>query len=95
MVKHAKAHSVDVTSEHTGDRIKITVEDDGVGFDAGAEAFRASSEGGFGLFSIQERMMKLGGSMEIDSEPGRGCRVKLNVPCVHSDRSATEPEGHS
>ncbi|MCM2369461.1 sensor histidine kinase [Aporhodopirellula aestuarii] len=95
VVKHAKARHVVVTSEHTSNHIKITVADDGDGFDAGSEAFRASSEGGFGLFSIRERMMNLGGSLQIDSEPGKGCHAKLIVPCVHSDRSATKPESHS
>ncbi|WP_160311501.1 sensor histidine kinase [Rhodopirellula islandica] len=95
VVKHAKARHVVVTSEHTRNHIKISVADDGVGFDAGSEAFRASSEGGFGLFSIQERMMNLGGSLQIDSEPGKGCQAKLIVPCGHSDRSATTPESHS
>ncbi|SMP43265.1 Signal transduction histidine kinase [Neorhodopirellula lusitana] len=93
VVKHANATSVVVTTEYTGDQIVIAVEDDGVGFDAGAEAFRVSSEGGFGLFSIQERMMNLGGSMEIESEPGMGSCARLFVPCVHSDSFKTEPEG--
>lgn len=90
VVKHAKADCVVVTTVHTDDQIKITVEDDGVGFDVKAESFRASAEGGFGLFSIQERMLNLGGSIEIDSEPDKGCRVALNVPFDDSGNDATD-----
>ena len=46
--------------------------------------------GGMGLFSIQERLMYLGGSMEIDSAPGRGSRFKLITPPI-SMKAAVSP----
>jgi signal transduction histidine kinase len=41
---------------------------------------RQESRRGYGLFSIEERMTDLGGSLEIESEPGKGCRAVLTVP---------------
>jgi len=40
---------------------------------------------GFGILSIQESLARLGGSMQIESRPGAGCRVLLEVPLAKSD----------
>jgi signal transduction histidine kinase len=79
-IKHAQATHVSVTVEDTGTDVRITVNDDGVGFDAQAVDRASHEEGGFGLFSIQERMRDLGGSLEIASEPGKGCTAILTAP---------------
>jgi two-component system sensor histidine kinase UhpB len=85
VVKHAKARKVSVLLAEENQRVKITVEDDGVGFDAeGAGLLKASDEGGFGLFSIQERMSDLGGSLSLDSTPGKGCVAVLTLPLTRS-----------
>jgi signal transduction histidine kinase len=55
--------------------LRITVEDEGIGFDA-AEG----SDRGHGLFGIREHLRHVGGSMDIDSVPGRGTTVTLRVP---------------
>ncbi|MFC1821982.1 transporter substrate-binding domain-containing protein [Thermodesulfobacteriota bacterium] len=78
VVKHAGATKVVVRLTEEADMIKILVEDDGVGFDPGVES--KNKAGGFGLFSIQERMTDLGGTFEIESEPNKGCRVTLTLP---------------
>jgi signal transduction histidine kinase len=80
VVKHARANKVRVHFTEVAGGVKISVEDDGVGFDPGAEKAPKGPTGGFGLFSIQERMADMGGSCAIQSEPGRGCRVTLTVP---------------
>jgi len=48
----------------------------------------AGDGGGFGLFSIRERIGLLGGRVEIDSAPGRGSRVALTVPHVRADAAS-------
>ena len=58
-----------VSMEHTEGILKIVVQDNGVGY----EMSQTGSDGGFGLFSIEECMTDLGGSLEIVSEPGKGC----------------------
>lgn len=74
--KHARAQSVEVELEAVGDVIRAEVNDDGVGFDPSAHAHHD----GFGLFSVAERIRSLGGTVEIDSAPGRGTRIRISVP---------------
>jgi signal transduction histidine kinase len=80
VIKHAAANTVSVRMETAGNELRITVEDDGVGFDPEAPAPTSDREGGFGLFSIRERMADLGGSLQIVSAPGKGCRATLIAP---------------
>jgi PAS domain S-box-containing protein len=80
VIKHAQAKSISVSLEETADHLDITIQDDGVGFDF-SEALRdINVERGFGLFSIQERMIDLGGKLTIVSQPGTGCRAVLHLP---------------
>jgi len=82
VVKHSGAKSVKVRSVKENNEVKITVEDDGSGFDI-SESRRKdyeSARAGFGLFSIRERLNLTGGHMDIKSSPGKGTAVTLNVP---------------
>ena len=80
VVKHAQARKVKVSIRKIGSEINIDVEDDGVGFDLTEVASIATKTGGFGLFSIRERLERLGGHLEIESGPGRGCKVMVRAP---------------
>jgi signal transduction histidine kinase len=80
VIKHARASRVLVQLKRKEDSLTIVVEDDGVGFDPEAVLPMAGQKGSFGLFSVQERMTDLGGSLDIESEPGRGCRIVLTAP---------------
>ena len=81
-VKHAQAGRVSIElALDARDQLCITVSDRGVGFDATALDERTKSgQAGWGLFSIRERLMLLGGHFDIDSAPGRGTRVRLIAP---------------
>ena len=79
-VKHAKATRVKLSLRREGTQVRIEVEDDGVGFIASQRGRGDGMRGGFGLFSIQERLRHLGGGFEIFSQPGRGVRAVLVVP---------------
>ncbi|MFO7914057.1 MAG: response regulator, partial [Desulfotignum sp.] len=60
------------------EQLRVTVSDQGAGFDPRAAL---KDEGiGFGLFSIQERLQLMGGSIEIESSPGNGAALSLIVP---------------
>ena len=59
---------------------KIIASDNGRGFHAGATEQFLTPQGGFGLFSVRERMADFGGAVEISSEPGQGTHVILRVP---------------
>ncbi len=91
VVKHARVQEARVTMARadTG-RTTITIEDSGVGFDPASALARKTSAQGLGLFSVQQRMIRIGGGMEIDSAPGRGTRVTLMAP---AEEAVTAPVG--
>ena len=80
VLKHAHAKHAAVLLESDDAAVRVTVKDDGVGYDPEELGIGLHGEGGFGLFSIQERMADLGGTLKIDSAPGRGCTVVMTLP---------------
>jgi signal transduction histidine kinase len=80
VAKHAKAHRVGVSLRKEGEKIRICVEDDGVGFNLSEMGSYMARTGGFGLFSIRERLSHCAGNLEIDSRVGTGTRVSLVAP---------------
>ena len=80
VTKHAKAQKVKVVSCKYDEKIKITVEDDGIGFTVSNNGSSNYRNDGFGLFSIEERLDGLGGNLEIESEPGRGTCITITAP---------------
>ncbi|HSJ57558.1 MAG TPA: GAF domain-containing protein [Anaerolineae bacterium] len=74
-LKHAQAHSVAVQLCHEGGTAILEITDDGLGFDRAAATGRA----GFGLQTMEERAARLGGRLTIDSTPGQGTRVRVEV----------------
>ena len=80
VVKHARASQVRMAIDAAGDEVRIVIEDDGVGFAAAGQIFDAS--GGFGLFTVREQLIHVGGRLEIDSSPGEGTRVRLFAPSM-------------
>jgi signal transduction histidine kinase len=85
VLKHAHANKVSVRLEDRKTSIRIIVEDDGIGFEPRTVTQGGSETGGFGLFSIEELMADLGGSLRIVSEPGKGCTAILSAPIGDSD----------
>lgn len=83
-VRHARASRVDVLLEHRGDRVMAMVEDDGVGF----EPERVQSGEHFGLLGLRERAEALDGTLTVESAPGAGTTVVMEVASAdpHPDR---------
>jgi signal transduction histidine kinase len=78
VVKHARAKEVLVQlSRHEGN-LYITVEDDGIGFDVQAK----SATGSAGITNVQSRTNYLKGSLDIQSEPGKGTSVLIEIPVL-------------
>jgi two-component system nitrate/nitrite sensor histidine kinase NarX len=75
--KHARARSVLVSIRGTETSTSFVVADDGIGFDP--EAATGSQEG-YGLFTMRDRAALLGGTVQVDSAPGRGTTVAASVP---------------
>lgn len=81
--KHAGATEAIVVLRWGPTFVVMTVQDDGIGFDPlTSRAGRPDRHGGFGLFSISERLHLLGGEIDIGSTPGSGTRITLRVPVV-------------
>lgn len=93
VVKHAQAHKVKVGIAKVDGKIYVTVEDDGVGFDPNRAAAMAGETGGFGLFSIRERMEQLGGEFKIASELGHGSRMTIIAPLKREEMDEGEGGG--
>ena len=80
VVRHARAATVVVEADVTGGRLKISVQDDGEGFDPATVSAPSTSGRGLGLLGMRERLELLGGEATIESEPGEGTTVVLEVP---------------
>jgi signal transduction histidine kinase len=76
VVRHSHAQSVVLHVAGGPGGVRLTVQDDGEGFDPAAPASRA----GLGMVSMQERLRVLHGTIRVDSAPTRGTRVEAWVP---------------
>ena len=72
--KHARASHVDVRLSMTEDRILLEIGDNGRGFEP------SNPTTGFGLQSMQERVQQVEGIFELESAPGTGTRIRIQVP---------------
>jgi signal transduction histidine kinase len=77
--KHANANRVLVRLRVEGDTFSVEIQDDGAGFDAEATQRRREA-GHMGLLNMQERAELMGGRFTIQSQPGAGTRVRLDIP---------------
>ena len=77
VVKHAQAERIQVEVIEACGSVQLTVRDDGNGFDP------SSTDGGFGLIGMQERVELVGGRLSIESARGRGTVVRAELPATH------------
>lgn len=77
IVKHARANHCSVLLENLPGEYLVKVEDDGAGFDLAAVPHNR-----VGLSSMRERVAQLGGRLQIDTAPGQGTRVVVNLPAA-------------
>lgn len=75
VARHANADEVKIAMRREGDHYVAQVRDNGTGFDPGA-----IKQDSFGLAGIRERVSTLGGTIDIDSHPGRGTEVTVRIP---------------
>ena len=80
VVKHAGATRAVVAMGREGGMLKIRVMDNGVGFDSAQAGLQSGASGGFGLFSIRERVNSFGGVFEVESKLGQGTRAVIRTP---------------
>jgi signal transduction histidine kinase len=80
VIKHADAVRVVTVVEMSESNVTITVQDDGIGFQPSTLAEHPATASRLGLLGMQERARLLGGVLSIDSTPGHGTKVTVNVP---------------
>jgi signal transduction histidine kinase len=77
VARHANAASVSILVEQTRDRARLIIEDDGRGF----EPARIDNSGdSLGLFGMKERAELLGGRFDVESRPGAGTCLRVEIP---------------
>ncbi len=74
--KHAAAQRATVTARQADGRLRIDVVDDGIG--------GADIEAGTGLRGLEDRVAALGGTLRVDSRPGAGTAISVELPCASS-----------
>jgi signal transduction histidine kinase/ligand-binding sensor domain-containing protein len=78
-VRHAGARTVRARLEYGGAQVQLRIEDDGHGFDVHTTD-AAANGGGFGLRGMRERLTQIGGTLSVESLPGRGTEITATVP---------------
>ncbi len=76
-IRHSKSDRVSIDMKQTDRTIQVGIEDWGVGFDP-AEP----KSGHYGLEGIRQRARLLGGAAKIESEPGKGTRIEVDLPLI-------------
>ncbi|MBT1697280.1 sensor histidine kinase [Fulvivirgaceae bacterium PWU4] len=82
-VKHAQATEIKVTIGIQGQQLYLSVEDNGVGFNAEEQKNDRQTGKGLGLFNIENRARLLGGTLEFEKDRPNGSKTTLTLPPVH------------
>lgn len=81
VARHAGAGRVALTLSYMEDMVTLDVRDDGAGFDPSSPP-EPGYEGGFGLSAMRERLSRIAGTLEVESEPGAGTALSACVPAL-------------
>jgi signal transduction histidine kinase len=84
--RHSGAQHVRIGVQEDGGLLRLAIEDDGKGF-------VPSLETGLGILGMQERVVSLAGTMTLDSQPGKGTRITIDLPLPLSRRSGENVSG--
>ncbi len=80
IVRHAAAQHVWIELSQSESVLELVVRDDGQGFEKSTIQEQAAHRGRLGLLGMRERVQILGGSLEVDSQPGLGTRIRATFP---------------
>lgn len=80
-VKHAQANKAEVSFKLVDAMLKLTIADDGVGFDS------TKGKKGIGFRNLASRVKKLGGTLQVESQPGKGTTIVVDLPPKYIERN--------
>jgi PAS domain S-box-containing protein len=80
VVRHAAARHVWIELSQSDNVLELVVRDDGVGFDVAPTQEQAARRGSLGLLGMAERVQLMGGTLQVETEPGRGTRIRASFP---------------
>jgi len=80
VARHARAKKVKLRLDQQPETVTLTIEDDGRGFDLDELQNTGSSPQGLGLTGMKDRLSLLGGRLDIQSKPGEGTRIEIEIP---------------
>ena len=89
--RHAGASSAELFVEFTNAYIRVTIRDDGAGFDVPAEPGQMARAGKLGITGMQERAQLIGGTLTVISRPGQGTAITLELAANGAPGSAPDP----
>ncbi|MFH7243462.1 MAG: PAS domain S-box protein [Spirulina sp.] len=89
IARHAQARQATVRLARSDQYLRLTIQDDGVGFDSQAANHRQGGTS-LGLLGMAERAQHIGGQLSITARPGQGTTVELQAPLVEGDRLSPE-----
>jgi signal transduction histidine kinase len=92
ILEHSQAKNAAINVECDAKECRLRIEDDGKGFDVRKLTQVESGGRGAGVFTMKERVRLVGGDCHIDSQPGRGTKVNVNVP-LSRDLSHEKDQG--
>lgn len=84
--KHSGAATAHVILENTGEEIRLSVSDEGCGFETESEAMKS----GLGFTSMRERLRTVGGEMQVHSQPLQGTVIEVSVPLARSVKTTPD-----
>jgi signal transduction histidine kinase len=85
--KHAQARTVSVRLLSRDGRVRLEVDDDGIGWSRAGASAGAGASSGYGLHSLAEDAARLGGALEVTRGDGPGTRLSLELPTRREPRA--------
>jgi signal transduction histidine kinase len=90
-IKHSDASQVQVELQYSPEKVILKVSDDGRGF----SPEQTNSAGHFGMLDMRERAEAIGSHLQIDSAPGRGTHITVEIGSEHQTISNAELKAHT
>jgi signal transduction histidine kinase len=87
VVKHANAQHARISLRRTGKTLRLTVDDDGIGFDP-----NVTTRGNLGLHGMRQRAERMGAELTISGRPGGGSQVRVSLPLDEARSARTSAE---